>query len=149
MTHAHGTAPHPVPAAGPEISGGPAYLMRLATEADHLPSQALGRFTEARATLVRAEDPHDAARALAWLGRAQALNSDFPAAIDSGRQAVAEFTQSGSDRWVARSTEMLGQSTEQRSGDAARHLYARALRLYEPTSDTAAARVRQRLENLR
>ncbi|MFI1189780.1 hypothetical protein [Streptomyces californicus] len=72
--------------------------------------EALARLTTARNTLLGLPDPLDAARALAYRGRAHALTRDFPTAEAEGRRAVEECTALGASRWTARSTEMLGRT---------------------------------------
>ncbi|RLU82484.1 hypothetical protein CTZ27_29570 [Streptomyces griseocarneus] len=116
---------------------------------DGRPDQAISRFTAARALLLQVEDPHNAARALAWLGRAHARSGDAQVALDHGRTAVEEFTRAGSRRWTGRSLEMLGQSThEAGTPEAARGLFTRALSVYEPFSSGDADRLRGRLSDL-
>ncbi|MFF2226995.1 AAA family ATPase [Streptomyces globisporus] len=83
--------------------------------------EALARLTAARNTLLDLPDPLDAARALAYRGRAHALNLDFPTAEAEGRLAVEECTALGTSRWTARSTEMLGRTVL----EAGRHTEAR------------------------
>ncbi|MFB8401247.1 tetratricopeptide repeat protein [Streptomyces sp. NPDC055912] len=100
----------------------------------------------ARAALGEVEDPHDAARALAWLGRAYSAAGRHDEARSAGSTATQEFELTGSRQWMARSLELLGESFAA-AGDAreARDLFARALAAYEPLSATDAARVRARL----
>ncbi|MFF4205636.1 hypothetical protein ACFYZ8_33865 [Streptomyces sp. NPDC001668] len=118
-----------------------------------------GRLTEAIDTLNSARtalstvpeirDPLDAARALAWLGRAYALAGDLRAGEAYGRQAVHEFDQLGSTRWRARSRELLAQNLYAVSGiEEARALYRQALRYYEQVSRHDARRVRQAMAQL-
>ncbi|MFJ5850533.1 hypothetical protein [Streptomyces sp. NPDC092903] len=75
-----------------------------------LGQEAVVRLTGARDTLLDIQDPLDAARARAWLGRAHALDGNFTAAEEEGRIAVGEFTALGTPRWIARSRELLGRT---------------------------------------
>lgn len=114
------------------------------------PRQALAPLAEARAELLAVADPYDAARALAFLGlalaRAGTRHTGGEDAETVLRQALDEFAAAGSVHWQGRVLEMLGETADLR-GDpaAARDLYERSLALYEPVSDTDAARLRARL----
>ncbi|MDX3064743.1 MULTISPECIES: tetratricopeptide repeat protein [Streptomyces] len=112
-------------------------------------SEAIGTLSSARATLNSVDDAIDAARALAWLGRAHAVDGDLDEGALLGDQAVDEFDRAGSPRWRAHSRELLGQ-TLQAAGrrDDAEALYQRAVGIYTPISPRDAARVRQRLRAL-
>jgi tetratricopeptide (TPR) repeat protein len=116
---------------------------------DRPPSEVVALFASARATLLALKDSIDAARALAWLGRAHALNGDPVKGSRFGRKAVAEFDRAGSHRWRARSRELLG-LTLQADGhhDDAAALYQEALRIYTPISPPDADRVQERLHAL-
>jgi tetratricopeptide (TPR) repeat protein len=113
------------------------------------PSDAVALFASARTTLLALKDPIDAARALAWLGRAHALNGDLGKGGRFGRKAVAEFDRTGTRRWQARSREFLGQTlqTAGRHDDAA-VFYREALVIYTPISPPDADRVQGRLHAL-
>ncbi|MFI1973345.1 tetratricopeptide repeat protein [Streptomyces cinnamoneus] len=113
---------------------------------DSRPDEAIARFTTARALLLEEEDPHNAGRALAWLGRAHAHRGDFQIALDHGRTSIEELTRAGSRRWVGRSVEMLGQSAHE-SGHAqgARELFEQAMAAYEGFSSSDVERLRTRL----
>ncbi|MER8046458.1 tetratricopeptide repeat protein [Streptomyces sp. NPDC094032] len=117
------------------------------------PREAVPPLAEARATLLAVPDPYDAARALALLGlalaRAGARHTTGEDAETLLRQALDEFTATGSVHWRARTLEMLGETADLR-GDrtGARDRYERSLALYEPVSDTDAARLRTRLTQL-
>ncbi len=108
---------------------------------------AVGVFTGARTALVEAEDPHDAARALAWLGRAHSAAGHHEEAERLGYTANREFAETGSRQWIARSLEMLGQTADA-SGRAedARSLYTQALERYAHISPLDEERLRRRLE---
>ncbi|MGA5442405.1 tetratricopeptide repeat protein [Streptomyces griseoincarnatus] len=116
------------------------------------PAEAIETLTSARTTLFtirEIRDPLDAARALAWLGRAYTLAGDLTAGESYGRHAVNEFDQLGIDRWRARSRELLAQNLQAASDvDGARALYRQALRFYEQVSQRDARRVRQALARL-
>ncbi|EGX59199.1 MULTISPECIES: tetratricopeptide repeat protein [Streptomyces] len=112
-------------------------------------SEAIGTLSSARATLVSLQDSIDAARALAWLARAHAIDGDLDEAALLGRQAVDEFDRAGSPRWRAHSRELLGQTLQAagRRNDA-EALYQRAVAIYTPISPRDADRVRQQLRAL-
>jgi tetratricopeptide (TPR) repeat protein len=107
------------------------------------PGRAIEYFTQARVGLLAADDPHDAARALAFLGRARARAGEHVAGVAMMEEALAVFTSSGAAHWQARTLEMLGDSARER-GDkaAARDFRARARALYEATSPADARRLR-------
>lgn len=108
---------------------------------------AIDVLTGARAALIEVVDPHDAARALAWLGRAHSLAGHHEQAEQAGRQAHGEFVEHGSRQWTARSLEMLGQSAAAagRAEDAVA-LFTQALQQYSGLSAVDAERVRRQLE---
>ncbi|MFI6528222.1 AAA family ATPase [Streptomyces uncialis] len=112
-------------------------------------ANAVALLTTAHATLVEVEDPFDAGRALAWLGRAHAKAGDFPAAQRAGQQAATVFASARSPRWAAHSLELWGQ-TQQDAGhlEAARGLFTQALEIYAPLSPRDAERVRRLLHEL-
>ncbi|MFD6182006.1 glycoside hydrolase family 15 protein [Streptomyces goshikiensis] len=99
-----------------------------------------------RTALLAVDNPHDAARALAWLGRAYSMVGRHDEARQAGATAQQEFERTGSRQWMARSLELLGESVAAAGHeDEARGFFARALASYEPLSATDAARVRGRL----
>ncbi|MEV8547185.1 tetratricopeptide repeat protein [Streptomyces sp. NPDC051572] len=105
--------------------------------------RAVTSFTLARDGLLTVSDPHDAARALAFLGRALARAGDHPTGTAQLREALETFTASGALHWQARTLEMLGDSAREQGDDtAAGHLHAQALALYEVTSQADARRLR-------
>ncbi|TGB15541.1 tetratricopeptide repeat protein [Streptomyces sp. MZ04] len=115
-------------------------------------NDAIATLTSAREVLLQlpVPDRFDAARALAFLGRAYARGGDLETAKECGRQAAAEFSTRGSVRWGAHSLEMLGQTAQ----DAGRHeqaaeLFTEALALYKLISPRDADRVRERLRRAR
>ncbi|WP_232788880.1 tetratricopeptide repeat protein [Streptomyces odonnellii] len=113
------------------------------------PRRAVEYFTRAHDTLAAVKDPHDTARALAFLGRARVRAGEYaPGAAQLG-EALAVFTRSGSLHWQARTLEMLGESAREH-GDMATAVDActRALALHEVTSPADADRLRDRLESL-
>ncbi|MFE8910908.1 hypothetical protein [Streptomyces globisporus] len=104
--------------------------------------EAVARLTTARDTLLDIPDPLDAARALAYRGRAHAFIRDFQTAEAEGRRAVEECTALGTSRWTARSTEMLGRTVLEASRHAeARSLLQQARDLFAPISPADAERV--------
>jgi tetratricopeptide (TPR) repeat protein len=112
--------------------------------ARHDPERAADRFARAREELLAVADPHDAARALAFLGRARALTGDHDTGTALMEEALAVFTASGAAHWQARTLEMLADTAHERGEDgAARHYYALALTLYETTSPADARRLRE------
>ena len=102
--------------------------------------------TSARACLIEVADAHDAARALAWLGRAHSLAGDHEDAERAGQQAHDEFVEHCARQWTARSLEMLGQSAAAAGrGDDAVSRFAQALDQYSGLSAVDAERVRRQL----
>ncbi|MEU6225375.1 tetratricopeptide repeat protein [Streptomyces sp. NPDC047042] len=120
--------------------------------ADDRPAEALGHLARARAELLAEDDPYDAARALAFLGRAHARLDDtrHDLAERQLRQAITEFEATGSVHWQARVLEMLGEAAEDRGDlDRARHWYEQSLTRYEPVSEADVRRVGERLRRVR
>ncbi|MGW2384912.1 tetratricopeptide repeat protein [Streptomyces sp. NPDC001658] len=104
--------------------------------------RAVHCFTLARQGLLAVSDPHDAARALAFLGRANARTGDHTTGTAQMREALEVFTSSGAVHWQARALEMLGDSAQEQGDDpAARDFHARARALYEVTSPADARRL--------
>ncbi|MFD7499569.1 tetratricopeptide repeat protein [Streptomyces sp. NPDC059850] len=116
-------------------------------EAPNIPA-AMDHFITARSILTDC-DPFDAARALAWLGRAHALIGDYPEAVRQLNQAKTEFQATDSARWVARTLEMLGQTAQEQGhiAHASQH-FAAALERFDQINPHDAERVRQRLGQL-
>ncbi|MEU5837970.1 tetratricopeptide repeat protein [Streptomyces diacarni] len=116
------------------------------------PDEARLYLARARAELVAVRDRYDAARALAFLGRAHAHASvrHPDEAIRLLATAFGEFRAAGSVHWQARVLEMLGQ-TAQEYGDsgAARGHFLDSLRLYQPVSPKDSERLEERLRKLR
>ncbi|WP_405864385.1 tetratricopeptide repeat protein [Streptomyces sp. NBC_01515] len=115
------------------------------------PEEALPHLARAREELLTEHDPHDAARALAHLGRAHALRDGtrFEYAEHQLRTALAEFDESGSVPWQARVLEMLGQGAEERGDtERAREWYGQSLARYGPLSGPDRGRLEERLRNL-
>jgi tetratricopeptide (TPR) repeat protein len=113
--------------------------------------EAVELLTRARNALLAVPDPYDAARALAYLGRAHAADGirDFGTAHHHLRQALAEFAQTGSVHWQGRVLEMLGETAEDRADrEAARDWYEQSLARYAPVSPADAHRLGQRLRAL-
>ncbi|MGH4033102.1 NB-ARC domain-containing protein [Actinomycetota bacterium Odt1-20B] len=113
------------------------------------PHRAVELLTTARATLLAVDDPHDAARALAFLGRAHARAGEHTTGMRELGLALGVFEDSGAAHWQARTLEMLGQTAAE-GGDeaAARGHYERALALCVPISLSDADRVNGRLAAL-
>ncbi|WP_416967708.1 ATP-binding protein [Streptomyces sp. 4F14] len=115
--------------------------------ADDRPDEALPHLREARAELLQENDPYDAARALAFLGRAHARVGLHDLAESQLLRALAEFEETGSVHWQARTLEMLGQGAEERGDtERARDLYTESLTRYRPVSAADARRLTDRLE---
>ncbi|WP_330172472.1 tetratricopeptide repeat protein [Streptomyces sp. NBC_01498] len=110
--------------------------------------KAVALLTRARADLRAVPDPYDAARALAFLGRAHAAPAtrDFATAERLLGLALSEFADTGSVHWQGRVLEMLGETAQER-GDTqrARDWYEQSLARYAPVSPTDAARLEERL----
>ncbi|MFE1959488.1 ATP-binding protein [Streptomyces sp. NPDC059479] len=120
----------------------------IALAADR-PEQALTFLVRARADLLAEDDAYDAARALAFLGRARAGSGDHELAERQLIQARDEFAAAGSVHWQARVLEMLGESAEERRDTArARDWYEQSLARYTPVSTADAARLETRLRRL-
>jgi len=112
--------------------------------AEHAPERAVACFTQARDGLLAIPDPHDAARALAFLGRAHVRTGDHAAGIAQMEAALTAFTASGAVHWQARTLEMLGDTARERGEEtAAEEFHAQALALYETTSPADARRLRR------
>lgn len=117
--------------------------------ADGRPGEAVGHLSRARDGLVAAGDPYDAARALAHLGRARAVEDGAECATATLRQALAEFEEQGSVHWQGRVLEMLGETAaENGDAQAARGWYERSLAAYAPVSSTDVRRLEARLNAL-
>lgn len=115
------------------------------------PAAAITLLTRARAELLAVPDPYDAARALAFLGRAHAADGirDFATAERQLHAALAEFAHAGSVHWQARVLEMLGQTAADRGDTArARDRYEQSLARYAPVSPSDAQRLEARLRAL-
>ncbi|MFE7071175.1 tetratricopeptide repeat protein [Streptomyces sp. NPDC057620] len=117
--------------------------------ADGEPLLAVRHFEHAHTTLAAVPDPHDTARALAFLGRARACAGAYESGTTQLMDALGTFERSGSVHWQARTLEMLGQ-TAQDSGrtDVARDHYWRSLDLCAPIGVEDARRLRERLAGL-
>jgi tetratricopeptide (TPR) repeat protein len=105
--------------------------------------RALGMLADARATLLSAADPYDAARALALHGHARVLTGDIETGISEMSDAATVFRAAGSIRWLARVLELLGSA--HRDGldlEAARQCYREAAELYTVIRPTDAERLR-------
>jgi len=112
--------------------------------AEHDLERAVTCFARAREGLLAVADPHDAARALAFLGRAKTRAGEQATGTAQMEEALAVFTASGAVHWQARTLEMLGDAAGERGEDAsAEEFHARALALYETTSPADARRLRR------
>ncbi|MCC3654643.1 tetratricopeptide repeat protein [Streptomyces sp. S07_1.15] len=114
------------------------------------PHEAVTLLTAAREALLAESDAYDAARALAFLGRAHARAHGDPAAAEELlHRAHEEFLAAGSVHWQARVLEFLGQTAAE-GGDTekAGDHYERSLALYAPVSSQDARRLAARLQSL-
>jgi tetratricopeptide (TPR) repeat protein len=113
--------------------------------------EAVALLARAREELLAVPDPYDAARALAFLGIAHAIEGirDFATANRQLRQALTEFAATGSVHWQGRVLEMLGETAEADSDPhAARAWYEQSLATYAPVSPMDARRLKGRLGGL-
>ncbi|MFD4634822.1 tetratricopeptide repeat protein [Streptomyces sp. NPDC058284] len=111
--------------------------------------QASRLFSDARATLLDEDDPHDAARALAWRGRVSTFMGDIATAEDTLRAAHDEFLTVQAPNWAARTLEWLGEAAQRdnRIPDAIT-CYTQALDRYQLLDARDAERLRTRLRDL-
>lgn len=109
--------------------------------------KAVEYFSSAHDLFTTVDDPHDEARALAFLGHARAQAGDHESGVAELGRALGVFERAGSAHWQARTLEMMGGSA-QSQGDfvSARAHYERALGLFGPISPEDAQRLRGRLE---
>ncbi|MEV6011265.1 tetratricopeptide repeat protein [Streptomyces sp. NPDC051976] len=115
--------------------------------AQHQPHQAEAQFEQAHQALVRANDPHDATRALAFLGSAQALQGRYRQGRATMEAALSAFTASGATHWQARTLEMLADSAQAHGDTAdASRFRAAAIACYAVTSPRDARRLNPTLE---
>ncbi|MGW1377073.1 AAA family ATPase [Streptomyces sp. NPDC002446] len=99
-------------------------------------------FDLARSTLLAVDDPYDAARALAFHGRARAVEGAYEAGAAELREALAVFEAAGATPWQARTLEMLAMSAVEHADlPVARDCFARAGELYARQSPSDARRV--------
>ncbi|MFE4825931.1 tetratricopeptide repeat protein [Streptomyces sp. NPDC056672] len=113
------------------------------------PQEAVQFFIQAHDTLTAVNDPHDTARALAFLGRARVRAGEYETGVAQLAEALAVFTSSGSFHWQARALEMIGDSArDHRDTATAAESYAQALALHEVTSPADARRLKDRLDSL-
>ncbi|MER7410795.1 ATP-binding protein [Streptomyces cacaoi] len=128
--------------------------------AEDRPEEARARLALARDELLAEGDRYDAARALAFLGRAHAraaLGRPTAPGAEPGRAAAErllhtaahEFRAAGSAHWEAHVLEMLGLTAEEDADPAtARERYRSALALYRPLSPRDTDRLQERLRAL-
>ncbi|MEU7148033.1 tetratricopeptide repeat protein [Streptomyces sp. NPDC045456] len=106
-------------------------------------------FSQAYEALVALDDPYDAARALAFSGRASALTGTYGTAAERLGEALRFFASAGSAHWQARVSEMLGACAREHSlPDTAREHWERARNLYASQSPSNARRVGDLLAGL-
>lgn len=123
-----------------DLSLGEIALAREDTE------QAIPLLAHARTDLLALDDRYDAARALAYLTLARSRTGDHATAQQDLHQALAEFEETGSAYWQAKTWEMLGDLTQ--DTDATHVSYQRAADLFATLSPRDAERVQQRLRTL-
>lgn len=106
-------------------------------------------FDRARTTLLAVDDPYDAARALAFHGRARAIDGAYGAGVAELREALAVFEAAGALPWQARVLEMIAKSAvEQADVPLARASLLRAKELYALQSPSDATRMEDLLAGL-
>ncbi|MFH8404737.1 tetratricopeptide repeat protein [Streptomyces sp. NPDC018019] len=99
-------------------------------------------FAAAHEALTALDDPYDAARARAFLGRACSLRGRYDTAVTHLGEALEFFESAGAIHWQARTWEMLGKCAHEHSlTDAARDRYERSRSLYALHSPSDAQRV--------
>lgn len=111
--------------------------------------RAVESFALAHSTLRTVDDPHDEARALAFLGHAHRCAGKHDTGSAELARAIWEFTRAGSSHWRARALEMQGQGAE-RQGDpeSAEAHYREALDLWVRLNPSDAERIVRRLAGL-
>ncbi|MEU9122524.1 ATP-binding protein [Streptomyces sp. NPDC048506] len=115
-------------------------LESAATEWDG--RRAAEYFERAHATLLAVDDPYDAARALAFHGRARAVEGAYAAGAAELGRALAVFEAAGATPWQARTLEMLARSAVEHADlPVARDCFARARDLYAMQSPSDARRM--------
>ncbi|MFE0898713.1 tetratricopeptide repeat protein [Streptomyces smyrnaeus] len=115
------------------------------------PDEARLCLARARAELLAVQDRYDAARALAFLGRAHAHPSlrGYAEAVRLLSTALGEFRSAGSVHWQARVLEMLGETAQEQGAlETARRRFADSLALYEPVSPVDARRLKEHLHKI-
>ncbi|QTZ92906.1 AAA family ATPase [Streptomyces auratus] len=117
--------------------------MALESEGERWDDRRAAEFFErARSTLLDVGDPYDAARALAFHGRARVLEGAYEAGTRELREALVVFEDAGATPWQARVWEMLGRSAvEHAEVPVARDCLVRAQELYARQSPADAARM--------
>ncbi|MGW5939968.1 tetratricopeptide repeat protein [Streptomyces celluloflavus] len=99
-------------------------------------------FARAHKALLAVDDPYDAARALALLGRARVLTGAYESGMAQLADAGAVFEAAGAAHWQARTLELLGTCAREHADLAvARGFYERSRALYERQSPSDARRV--------
>ncbi len=113
------------------------------------PHQALSRLGRARTLLLDAQEPYEAARALALHGHTQVLLGQTATGTTEMETALETITEAGSILWQARTLGMLAEA-HQANGDRERALrhYQRSADLYDRVRPTEADRIRQLVEEL-
>lgn len=106
-------------------------------------------FDRARSTLLAADDPYDAARALAFHGRARAVEGAYETGVSELKEALAVFEAAGATPWQARTLEMIAASAVDHADlPVARDCFTRAKELYALQSPSDARRVADLLAGL-
>ncbi|WP_310724099.1 tetratricopeptide repeat protein [Streptomyces sp. N2A] len=99
-------------------------------------------FDRARTTLLAVDDPYDAARALAFHGRARAVAGAYEDGVSELAAALLVFEEAGATPWQARVLEMLGRSAAEHTDPrTARDCFVRARDLYARQSPSDAQRM--------
>ena len=112
-------------------------------------SDAVLLLEQAHQELLALPDRYEAARAMAWLGRAHAISRRHSCARECFETALAEFRQAGSRHWEARTLEMMGELAEERDrpAEALVH-YGQSLAIYRSLGALDTNRVAGRIDTL-
>ncbi|MFI1204855.1 hypothetical protein ACH4VR_36420 [Streptomyces sp. NPDC020883] len=124
-------------------------LLGECAHATGTPHQALSRLDQARTLLLDAQEPFEAARALALHGHTQVLLGQSANGISEMETALETITAAGSILWQARTLKLLAEA-HQAADDRVRALrrYQRSADLFDRIRPAEADRIRRLLEKL-
>ncbi|MFF7637828.1 tetratricopeptide repeat protein [Kitasatospora sp. NPDC008050] len=118
--------------------------------AQHQPDLALPELTAAYQALMEINEPYEAARALAHLGRAHTALGDHQAAERVLDRAAELFCSTGSPTWEARTLELQGELAEARDApQQALGCYEASLARYQELGAPDVQRLTAKLDRLR